>query len=290
MDVTTPEIVDVLVVGGGTAGAMAGIAAARAGAKTLVVEQQGFLGGSATGALVTPLMANRVGGVNLNRGLTDELKQRLHALGGGGATPGNDGWFDPEAMKLALEEMACASGVRLLYYTTFVAAEIEEEPAKAAEAPGSVGAVRSGRKRLTGVRVYGKSRGLRLILAQVIIDATGDAEVAVSAGAPWEGGRRGDGAHQALSVRFIMGGVDNARLADFLAEIDGEPQLPSCLHAAMVWGKGWSRSFAAPLLTGFCGKRTATTFSFSQCPGGLESWRSTARGSMAPRTVPAKWN
>jgi len=60
--------VDILVVGGGTAGAVAGIAAGRTGYRTLVVEQLGYVGGTQTGALVTPMMPNQVEGVPLNGG------------------------------------------------------------------------------------------------------------------------------------------------------------------------------------------------------------------------------
>jgi flavin-dependent dehydrogenase len=71
--------VDVLVVGGGTAGVVAGIAAAREGARTLVVEQFGWLGGSQTGALVTPMMPNQLDGVPLNAGIDAEICDRLVA-------------------------------------------------------------------------------------------------------------------------------------------------------------------------------------------------------------------
>ncbi|MFC6748257.1 FAD-dependent oxidoreductase [Deinococcus aquaticus] len=67
--------------GGGTAGAVAGVAAARSGARVLVVEAQGSLGGTGTNAWVTPLMRNVSGGQNLNLGLTDEIKARLRARG-----------------------------------------------------------------------------------------------------------------------------------------------------------------------------------------------------------------
>ncbi|MER3554990.1 MAG: FAD-binding dehydrogenase, partial [Meiothermus sp.] len=56
---------DAIVVGGGTAGAIAAISATRAGAKTLVVEALGSLGGTGTNAQVTPLMRNVSSGVNL---------------------------------------------------------------------------------------------------------------------------------------------------------------------------------------------------------------------------------
>ncbi|MCL6527277.1 MAG: FAD-dependent oxidoreductase, partial [Thermaceae bacterium] len=97
---TEPRHWEVLVVGGGTAGAMAAISAARAGARTLVVEALGALGGTGTNAQVTPLMRNVSGGVNLNQGLTNQLKRRLREREDGATDPGgNDNWFNPEGMK-----------------------------------------------------------------------------------------------------------------------------------------------------------------------------------------------
>ena len=116
---------DVIVVGGGTAGAIAGIAASRAGAKTLVVEALGSLGGSGTNAQVTPLMRNISSGQNLNRGITDELKRRLiERCDGATDKNNNDNWFNPEGMKFVLERMLIEAGGEILYHTHFVAVEL----------------------------------------------------------------------------------------------------------------------------------------------------------------------
>ncbi|MDR7416362.1 MAG: FAD-dependent oxidoreductase [Armatimonadota bacterium] len=221
---TTPPIVevdrtwDVIVVGGGTAGAMAGIAAARMKARTLVVEAFGFLGGTATGALVTPMMRNTAGGANLNRGLTEELKARLRARGDAGISPdGNDNWFNPEGMKFVLEEMLLEAGGEVLYHTHFVHPEVEG---------GWV----------HGILVHNKG-GLWRLRARVFVDATGDADLAARAGAPYAGGDEA-GVHQAMTLRFHLGHVDLSRLHDFLVGI-GMPQLgPRFLHLWMVWGRG----------------------------------------------------
>lgn len=221
------ERFDVLVAGGGTAGSVAAIAAARLGARTLVVEENGFLGGTSTGALVTPFMPNRLGGVNLNRGITDEIKKRLRAAWGGGETPENDGWFDPEVLKYVLEQMALEAGVRLLYYTRVVAAAAEPPPVEPPQ---------GGPRRVLGVVVHNKA-GLHRFDASVVIDSTGDADVAASAGCEWENGGEG-GARQAFSVRWIAGGIDLDRLARFHEELGGHRWPPGYFEAAMVWGRG----------------------------------------------------
>ncbi len=111
--------VDVLVVGGGTAGIGAAVAAARNGASTILIERYGFLGGNATASLVGPFMTSfsADGKTQLVRGIFDELVRRMETTGGAihpskvpssisrsaymkhghiGVTP-----FDPEAMKVA---------------------------------------------------------------------------------------------------------------------------------------------------------------------------------------------
>ena len=221
---------DVIVAGGGTAGAIAGIAAARAGARALIVEALGSLGGTGTNAQVTPLMRNVSGGANLNRGLTDELKRRL-TLRGDGATDqnGNDNWFNPEGMKYVLERMAVESGAELLYHTHFVGAVMEETPSP------TLGVKGGGSKNVRGVVVHNKG-GLQELRAKVFIDATGDADLAVSAGARFEGGDD-EGLHQAMSLRFTLAGVDLERLSAFLTANGQWQESPRFMHFWMVWGK-----------------------------------------------------
>ena len=214
---------DVIVAGGGTAGAIAGIASARAGAKTLIVEALGSLGGTGTNAQVTPLMRNVSAGENLNRGLTDELKRRL-TLRGDGATDknGNDNWFNPEGMKYVLERMAVEAGAELLYHTHVVSVTLEGE----------------GRKAIRGLIVHNKG-GLQELPAKVFIDATGDADLAVSAGAPVQSGDE-SGLHQAMSLRFTLAGVDLGRLCGFLKAHGQRQESPRFMHFWMVWDKNSS--------------------------------------------------
>jgi hypothetical protein len=211
---------DVIVAGGGTAGAIAGIAAARAGARVLVVEAQGSLGGTGTNAWVTPLMRNVSAGENLNRGLTDELKARLLARGDGAVDPGgNDNWFNPEGMKFVLEQMLLEAGGEVLYHTHIV------EPLREGD-------------RLTALVIHNKG-GLQAVRAAVFIDATGDADVAARAGVPFHAGDE-DGVHQAMSLRFTLAGVDTARLCAFL-NANGQGQTgENFLHFWMVWGRNSS--------------------------------------------------
>jgi FAD dependent oxidoreductase len=205
---------DVIVVGGGTAGAVAGIAAARQRAKTLVLEQFGFLGGTQTGALVVPMMGFATSNEVLIRGLNDEIMARCADF-----VPGEDGvWFDPETVKIVLEQMALEAGAELLYHTTVT------EPILDGTA-------------ITGVRAWSKSGG-RPYFAQQIVDCSGDADVAHRAGVPCQSGREEDGLNQPASLRFILGNVDLGALAAFLSELDGREHQPPKVQFGFSRGLG----------------------------------------------------
>jgi hypothetical protein len=213
---------DVIVLGGGTAGAIAGIAAARAGAKTLVIEALGSLGGSGTNAQVTPLMRNVSSGISLNQGITEDLKTRLCARGDGATDQnGNDNWFNPEGMKFVLERMLVEAGGEVLYHTHFVDVELEPQ--------GDL-------QKISSVIVHNKN-GLQRLRAKAFIDATGDADVAVQAGSPFDAGELDTGLHQAMSLRFMLGGVNLERLCDFLAKHGQAQESTKFMHFWMVWGK-----------------------------------------------------
>ena len=198
---------DVIVVGGGTAGAIAAIAAARMGARTCLIESAGHLGGTCHAlANVTPFHNSR--GEQVVRGLAQEVVDRVAALGGareGGHLPnpaGIGGSFtplDPDVMKLVLFEMTDEAGVELWLHTVLV------------------DTLTAG-NRVDGVRVHNKS-GLRSLRADVVIDATGDADVAVRAGA----GHIQDTPEAALnaSLLFRVAGVDTDA---FIADARRAPQ------------------------------------------------------------------
>ena len=212
--------VDVLVVGGGTAGSVAGIASSRNGANTVIVEQMGFLGGTATGGLVFPMMPNHVEGRALCSGISSEMQDRLIVTREGGRDfKGNDGWFNPEALKYVLEDMVNESGCGLLYHV-FASTPILEGN----EVKGAVIETKVGR---------------RAMMSKVTIDATADADIAVKAGVPFESGRKEDGKCQPMSLRFMVGNIDLPRFAAFLNRIDtrGEHELP-WLECWMVPGRG----------------------------------------------------
>src|SRR5579862_5699416 len=122
---------DVLVVGGGNAGCAAAIAAARRGARTLLVERYGFLGGTATAAMVGPWMTFHSGNERIVGGIAQEIVERLTRNGGspGHVSDSSDYVatitpFDPEIHKALLFEMMREAGVELVLHAFFVSARV----------------------------------------------------------------------------------------------------------------------------------------------------------------------
>ena len=249
--------VDVLVVGGGTAGSVAAISAALAGADTLVVEDLGFLGGTQTAALVTPQMPNVIAGKPLNSGIDQEINLRMAALGAGSIyKDGNPGWFDPEMLKCVLDDMLAESGAEVRFFTRFEDVIVEGD-------------------NLIGVIVLSKS-GRQAIMAKRIIDCSGDADVAFRAGVACEAGDERSGRNQPMSVRFSLGNVDIAKLCNFLEalgpfdrhESDTGSLIP-LIHTAMVWGSDWPLElvFKDAVQTGVLQESDGNYFQIFTVPG-----------------------
>jgi ribulose 1,5-bisphosphate synthetase/thiazole synthase len=190
--------VDVLVVGAGAAGSTAAIAAARTGARTLLVERYGYMGGTSTGVLdtfygfYTPGIVKKVVG-----GLPDLVVARLQEQQAAFLRPNTYGagtgvTYEPETLKMVWEELAIEAGVQLLYHSFCLDVLTAEQ--------GS---------RVTGIVVAGK-RGLLRIEARQVVDASGDADVCFRAGAPCE--KAGEsGPAQTLTTTFRLANVDVAR-------------------------------------------------------------------------------
>ena len=195
---------DVLVIGGGNAGCAAALAAARHGARTMLVERYGFLGGTATAAMVGPWMTFHSGTERIVGGIAQEIVERLVAMGG---SPGHIADasdyvptitpFDPEVHKALLFELMRESGVMLLLHAYFLEALVD----------GVAGAVRGARVATVG--------GQRDYEATVTIDASADAYVAASAGV---GLQQGDvrGRVQPASLMFRLSHVDLAATAAYV--------------------------------------------------------------------------
>jgi hypothetical protein len=209
---------DVLVVGGGPAGLGAALGAVQAGARVILAERYGFLGGNATAALVMPLMSfhtqtptkERRGATTLLPtdhgpgeavvgGALAKLLARLVSVGGAIPPTLATGYvvpFDPEWFKLVALDLLDEAGVQLLFH---------------AFASGIIGD-----GAVEGV-VFETKSGPLAIKAKVTIDCTGDADVAVQAGTPTEVGRA-DGLVQPMTLMFRMAEFQRAAFEGYVKE------------------------------------------------------------------------
>jgi len=209
---------DVLVVGGGPAGLGAALGAAQAGARVVLAERYGFLGGNATAALVMPLMSFHTAhptkekkgattllptdhgpGEPIIAGALKTLLERLVRAGGAIAPSLETGYvvpFDPEWFKLIALELLDEAGVQFLFHS-FASAAL-------------------GRDRVEGAVMETKS-GPIAVRARVTIDCTGDGDVAVQAGAPSEVGRA-DGLVQPMTLMFRVVGFQRNNFEAYVTQ------------------------------------------------------------------------
>ena len=189
---------DVLVCGGGLGGVAAAVAAARAGAQTMLLERNSYPGGVATAGMCCSIFNcyyTARGELGLT-GLSGEVADRLAAAEGYGQL-----WrrhkghiiYDLERAKLELTNLLLEAGVRVQLNTTVSGAVMEGNT-------------------LRGVLTESKS-GREAVLAQVVVDSTGDADVAALAGAPVH--RFEQGIH---SLCFRLGNVDVDRFVRYFED------------------------------------------------------------------------
>jgi len=191
---------DVLVVGSGPGGLSAALAAARAGASTALVDRNGCFGGNITQVGVEGFAWYRHEDTVDCEGIGIELEQRATAMGAAMPEPQSISHaLDAEMFKYVADVLVEESGVKPLLHRLCVAPIME------------AGAIR-------GVITESKS-GREAILAKRVIDATGDADLAARAGAPFRKTPREE--MMAASVMFSMTGVNKKR---FLEQVKADPQ------------------------------------------------------------------
>ena len=202
---------DVVVLGGGPSGLAAAVAASRHGARTLLVERYGFLGGNCTAAMVTNfcgLHANVHGEFRqVVHGLADEMLERLERLGGLNTPHVVFGRiqaqaYDVAAFKCAADDMLLGAGVTLRLHSLAAGVAMAD-------------------RRIDALLVETKS-GRQAIRGRVFIDCSGDADLAAWAGAPFEKGP----AMAFPTHMFRMGAVDGA------AALAARPQIRALMEQA----------------------------------------------------------
>lgn len=210
MKIKIKKTCDVAVIGGGPGGVPAAVAAARNGAKVILVERSGFLGGTAASGLGFLSYLDRKGHPVLG-GIPAEIMERLEALHGtlghnrcpvhNSITPVN-----PEMVKLALLDMCCESGVELLLNCEAIDVNVD-----------------SGR--MKSVTVFGKCTYVE-IDAPIVIDATGDGDIGYMAGLEYVKGQESTGVMQPSTLMFTVGNVNMDKFFTYIKENPEEIIMP----------------------------------------------------------------
>jgi hypothetical protein len=202
--VSTTTDYDVIVCGGGPSGNMAAIAAGRAGAKTLIIEKYGFIGGMATSGWLGPISPMHFGDERVIAGIPEEFVDRMRRAGGSTGhlrctNPHGSGaylgFYDREHYKWTAIQMLTEAGVDILFHSFVSDVVVEGDTVR-------------------GVEVANKS-GKRVYTAKTIVDATGDGDVAALAGAEHTVGND-HGVSQPGTLMFDMANVDTRRLKDYM--------------------------------------------------------------------------
>lgn len=198
--VASKKSFDVIVCGGGPSGVAAALAAARRGARTLLIERYGFCGGMATAALVNPFsghafhdqLAPQGRRASLIGGIFKEVAIALEKKGGFGSVL-MDAAFDEELLKRIYDALLVEAKVTVRYHTQLA------------------GIHREG-NRISAIDTLGKGGGPAAFDAKVFLDCSGDGDLAAAAGCPFTVGRNSDGLTQAMTVSFRMANVDKAEM------------------------------------------------------------------------------
>lgn len=179
---------DVVVAGGGLAGVMAAISAAREGCKVIIIEKHGCFGGMATSGLVFPFMRDTEYGSEapVNAGLYSTLKEEIYSLGGSDAPHSRK--YKEEFMKVALDRMIKKYGIKVLFHSKLCDVSVKDGKVKEIKIATVSGIV--------GIR------------GKVFIDATGNADLCAFAGFPYQLGREEDSLCQPMTLCFRFDNVD----------------------------------------------------------------------------------
>lgn len=215
---------DVVIVGGGTAGCAAAYISGKSGLKTLLIEKNIHLGGTITSGLVIPAMSGSKSQINTD--FFNALVKELRSLKGQITYLDNPGWFNPELCKIALDRLMAKANVEVLFDTRIIGVNIVD-------------------KELNGLTISSNMLSV-YIVANYVVDATGNCEVATLAGCEFLGENEGESELQPVSLRFEMGGVDLETFSKWILDYDKDRNVTTSefldgqvhLSTAYTWGKG----------------------------------------------------
>lgn len=212
---------DVVIFGGGVSGISCAYNCAKKNLKTLLVEKEDFLGGNAVGALVVPVMKAKSD--NLNTNFYNDLILTAKKFGAQLTyADGNQGWFNPVLLPMVFDKMLKSVSADVIFSSTPISAKIED-------------------KKIKSVEIEYKMLSIP-IEAICYVDATGDASFSKLLNCEF---LDDDFQKQPESLRFIMGGINLEKFADFLESIDEDKNVTTTyrndrevhLSTAYTWDK-----------------------------------------------------
>lgn len=228
---------DVVIVGGGPAGIVSAISAARKGVKVLLVEQHGYLGGNMTASLVGPMMSFHAGTQQVIQGVPQEIVERLQSEGASvGHVADSIGYtytvtpFDVEKAKVVFEDMVMEAQAEILYHAILTAVDYKDDIIKSVE-------------------LFTKS-GYITVEADIFLDCTGDGDLFSKTKVPYEVGNPETGHTQACSLMFKLVNVDTDTIRkDFLDNPDMHwwKNMDAARNAERLSVSGYNEKLAAAI-------------------------------------------
>lgn len=235
---------DIIIAGGGTAGCACAYTAGKLGLKVLLIEKNSFLGGTMTSGLVTPAM--NIGVKNkINNTFFETLMKKLHDIGGQITYPdGNIGWFNPELMKITLDDMMAESDVEVFFNTSIK--EIVRDK------HGIKGVILNNENTnyidtIDNDNTQFKNKILSLYIeTKYLVDGTGDAKIFENLNLEFLNKNNFDSKiFQPVNLRFIMSSVDIKSFSDWIMNLDSDRQVTTSytidgqihLSTAYTWDK-----------------------------------------------------
>ena len=205
---------DVVIVGGGTAGVSCAWNAGKLGLKTLIIEQNSFLGGSITSSLVIPAMKTSDNAINTD--FYNDFYKKLEQMNGAITySDNNKGWFNPELTKIALDILMQEANVEVLFETTIKNIEHNEQQ-KYHIYIDSID---------TNNNLELETRLLTPIEAIFLVDSTGDGKICEKLNAKFL--ENSENNFQPKSLRFIMSGINTEKFSNWLLEFDANRDVTS---------------------------------------------------------------
>ena len=269
---------NLVIVGGGTAGCAAAYIAAKNGLKTLLIEKNSFLGGSITGSLVTPAM--KTNNSQINNEFYSEFLKCLNSLGGQVTyLDGNEGWLNPELVKIILDNMLSEAGVDVLFNTYVTNLNIKNREVVSLNL--SCTPVISTNILSLPIETTEQDNDHMLskelsvyIETDYIIDATASQDICKKLNCRFI---NDNGSKQPSSIRFIASNVNLKEFLSYILDLDKDRNATSGgvidgqihLSTACTWDKDWALTplFKAAVASGTLKNTDTSYFQIFTIPG-----------------------